>query len=69
MDVQGLADIILNATPDLNNDRAAKAVRARPPPVYLKLSCRYDCSDSVSPSRVSLFKNASATRMVPATVA
>jgi hypothetical protein len=36
----GLADIIRTAKPLRNRVRAAKAVRARPPPVYMKLSCR-----------------------------
>ena len=57
-----------NANPDLKSDRAAKAVNASPPPVYIKLSCKYDCSAIESGSRVSLFKNASAAMTVPATV-
>lgn len=36
----GFADMIRKAAPERNMDRAARAVRTRPPPVYLKLSCR-----------------------------
>jgi hypothetical protein len=58
-----------NGSPALNMPRAAKAVRASPPPVYLKESCRYDRSATVRLSRVSLFKNTSTPTIVPTTVA
>ena len=61
--------MIRKAVPDLNIERAAKAVNARPPPVYLKLSLRYDLSDALRASLVSLFRNASARKTDPATAA
>ena len=36
----GLADIILSAAPERNRERAPRAVRTSPPPVYVKDSCR-----------------------------
>ena len=56
------------AKPDLKSDRAARAVTARPPPAYMKLSWRYDCSAGERPSLVSRLKNAFTATMVPATV-
>jgi len=65
----GLADIIRTAAPDLNNDLAASAVNRRPPPVYWKLSFKYDCSAALKPSLVSRFKKTLVATIVPATVA
>jgi hypothetical protein len=58
-----------NAYPDLNIDRAAIAVRARPAPVYWKLLLRYDLSEKERASRVSRLKIASTTTTTPATPA
>jgi len=68
-DLHGLADMILTAAPDLNNDLAASAVKRRPPPVYWKLSFRYDFSAGLKPSLVSRFRNTLVATIVPATVA
>ena len=65
----GFVAIRRNAKPDLNSDRAARAVTARPPPAYMKLSWRYDCSACERPSLVSLLKKAFTATIVPATVA
>lgn len=61
--------MILTAAPDLNNDLAASAVKRRPPPVYWKLSFRYDFSAGLKPSLVSRFRNTLVATIVPATVA
>jgi hypothetical protein len=61
--------MIRTAAPDLNNDLAASAVRRSPPPVYWKLSFKYDCSVALKPSLVSRFKNALVAMTVPAMVA
>lgn len=65
----GFADIMRNAVPLLNNIRAANAVSAKPPPVYLKLSFKYDFSAGERASLVSLFRSPSANMTVPATAA
>jgi hypothetical protein len=67
--MHGLAAIILNATPELKKLRAAKAVRRRPPPVYLKVSLSRLCSATDRESRVSLFKTPSVIMTTPATPA
>jgi hypothetical protein len=68
-DSHGLADIIRTAAPDLNSDLAASAVKRRPPPVYWKLSFKYDFSAGLKPSLVSRFKNTFVATTVPATAA
>lgn len=64
---QGLADIMRKAKPFLNIVRATSAVMARPPPVYWKLSCRYDRSAWESASRVSRLRKVLTPTIVPAT--
>ena len=68
-DLHGLADMIRTAAPDLNKDLAASAVKRRPPPVYWKLSFKYDCSAALKPSLVSRFNSMLVATIVPATVA
>ena len=64
-----MADITRNAKPFLNIERATIAVIASPPPVYLKLSFKYDFSAGDKASLVSLLKTALTTTTVPATAA
>lgn len=61
--------MILTAAPDLKNDLAARAVKRSPPPVYWKLSFRYDFSAALRLSLVSRFRNTFVAMTVPATVA
>jgi hypothetical protein len=61
--------MIRTAAPDLNNALAASAVKRRPPPVYWKLSFKYDCSAALKPSLVSRFRNTLVATIVPATAA
>ena len=65
----GFADMMRKVNPFLNMVRATKAVIASPPPVYWKLSCRYDRSAGESASRVSRLRNAFTPTIVPATAA
>ena len=65
----GFAAMMRKVKPFRNMALAARAVMASPPPVYWKLSCRYDCSAAERPSRVSRLRNAFTPTMVPATVA
>ena len=67
--LHGFMDIILKVTPDLKKDRAARAVKTNPPPVYWKLWLRYDRSLTERASRVSRFRKASAMTTVVATAA
>ena len=55
---QGLAAITRKANPFLNIVYAVLAVIARPAPIYLKLSFKYDLSAVDKASLVSLFKSA-----------
>ena len=55
--------------PFLNIVRATSAVIANPPPVYLKLSLRYDFSTGDNASLVSLLSSTFATKIVPPTAA
>lgn len=64
----GFADINLTANPDLKRDRAARAVRPSPTPVYWKLELRYDLSAGERESRVSRLKKTLTATIVPATV-
>ena len=64
---QGLADMILNAKPDRNIDRAANAVNKSPVPVYLNVSLRSDLSAAERGSLVCLFRNPSVSTAAPAT--
>ena len=66
-DTQGLVAMILKATPERKRLRAARAVRTKPPPVYLKLSFNRDFSATERGSRVSLLKIASKAITAPAT--
>lgn len=69
LDTQGLRDMILKAKPDWKRLRAATAVRARPPPVYLKLSLNRLLSPDERASLVSRLKARSRTTTTPATPA
>ena len=59
----------LKAKPDLKRLRAATAVRARPAPVYLKLSFNKLLSPGERASLVSRLKAVSRTTTTPATPA
>ena len=64
----GFADMTRNVKPFLNMARAARAVIARPPPVYWNASCKYDRSAAERASRVSRLRNVFTATIVPATV-
>lgn len=62
----GFADMIRKAAPERKRERAPRAVKTRPPPVYLNVSWRYDRSAGLSESRVSRLKKPFTTTIVPA---
>ena len=64
----GLVAMMRKATPERKSDRAARAVSASPPPVYLKASLRYERSAGLNASRVSRLRKPLTTTTVPAMV-